>query len=161
MFSGTARNGLATALVLAGMALAATAPVRAESIQKTCGNEWKAAKAAGQVAAGTTWPKFLSECRTRHANDATAPATETTAPTTTPTTAPQPAATAPEPPHSAAETAPAPSKGGGREAMVARERQCGKRWKEIKGTPALPAGITTWPKYWSWCNKKLKAGETI
>ena len=33
--------------------------------QKECGAEWKADKAAGKVAAGTTWPKYWSACSKR------------------------------------------------------------------------------------------------
>ncbi len=33
--------------------------------QKTCGAEWKAAKAAGKVDKGTTWPKYWSACNKR------------------------------------------------------------------------------------------------
>jgi hypothetical protein len=33
--------------------------------QKQCGAEWKQAKAAKTVAAGTTWPKFWSDCNKR------------------------------------------------------------------------------------------------
>ena len=30
--------------------------------QKKCGAEWKAAKAAGKIEKGTTWPKYWSAC---------------------------------------------------------------------------------------------------
>ena len=33
--------------------------------QKTCGAEWKAAKAAGKVDKGMTWPKYWSACNKR------------------------------------------------------------------------------------------------
>jgi len=33
--------------------------------QKKCGEEWKAAKAAGKVQKGTTWPKYWSACNKR------------------------------------------------------------------------------------------------
>jgi hypothetical protein len=32
---------------------------------KQCGQEWKAAKSAGTVEKGVTWPKFWSACNTR------------------------------------------------------------------------------------------------
>jgi hypothetical protein len=32
---------------------------------KACGEDWKADKAAGKVAANMTWPKYWSECNTR------------------------------------------------------------------------------------------------
>jgi hypothetical protein len=33
--------------------------------QKRCGTEWKAAKAAGKVEKGMTWPKYWSACNKR------------------------------------------------------------------------------------------------
>jgi hypothetical protein len=33
--------------------------------QKKCGAEWKAAKAAGKVEKGMTWPKYWSACNKR------------------------------------------------------------------------------------------------
>jgi hypothetical protein len=33
--------------------------------QKTCSQEWKAARSGGKLAAGAQWPKFWSECNTR------------------------------------------------------------------------------------------------
>ncbi|HVZ50604.1 MAG TPA: hypothetical protein VG986_01460 [Pseudolabrys sp.] len=39
--------------------------IAARERQKKCGAEWKAAKAAGTVEKGTTWPKFWSACNKR------------------------------------------------------------------------------------------------
>ncbi len=41
---------------------------------------------------------------------------------------------------------------------AARERQkkCGAEWKEAKAGGKVAKGVT-WPKYWSACNKRLKA----
>jgi hypothetical protein len=33
--------------------------------ERACGADWKAAKAAGKVAAGMTWPKYWSDCDKR------------------------------------------------------------------------------------------------
>ena len=33
--------------------------------QAACGAEWRAAKAAGKIPAGQTWPKYWSSCNTR------------------------------------------------------------------------------------------------
>ena len=33
--------------------------------QKKCAAEWKSAKAGGNVASGTKWPKFWSQCNAR------------------------------------------------------------------------------------------------
>ena len=43
--------------------------------------------------------------------------------------------------------------------IAARERQkkCGAEWKEAKAAGKIEKGMT-WPKYWSACNKRLKAG---
>ena len=43
--------------------------------------------------------------------------------------------------------------------VAARERQkkCGAEWKESKAAGKVEKGMT-WPKYWSACNKRLKAG---
>ena len=43
--------------------------------------------------------------------------------------------------------------------LATRERQkkCGAEWKEAKAAGKIEKG-TTWPKYWSACNKRLKAG---
>jgi hypothetical protein len=41
------------------------AQAAARERQKQCSAEWKQAKAAGTLAAGTKWPKFWSACNTR------------------------------------------------------------------------------------------------
>ncbi len=42
--------------------------------------------------------------------------------------------------------------------LAARERQkkCGAEWKEAKAAGKVAKDMT-WPKYWSACNKRLKA----
>jgi hypothetical protein len=44
--------------------------------------------------------------------------------------------------------------------LAARERQnqCGVEWKEAKAAGKTKG--TTWPKYWSACNKRLKEKNT-
>ena len=174
MLSRTSRIILG-AIAATAVAWSASGPARAQSVMAVCGQEWKDAKAKGSVEAGTTWPKYLSECRARHKDDAAAatpaaPAAPAATEAAAPPPAPAPATTTAAAPAPAAPTSPAatttaagkaPAKGGGREAMLARERQCGARWKEVKGTSSLPAGITKWPKYWSWCNTQLKNGQSI
>ena len=54
-------------LVAAAFGLAATAPARAESVMKECGDDWKAAKAAGTTN-GQTWQEFLKSCRVQKAS---------------------------------------------------------------------------------------------
>jgi len=46
-------------------AAAAKAKKQAGALQRACGAEYKAAKAAGKLPEGTTWPKYLSECAKR------------------------------------------------------------------------------------------------
>jgi hypothetical protein len=45
----------------------------------------------------------------------------------------------------------------GQQAMHERQMKCGAEWKEAKAAGKVEKG-TTWPKYWSACNKRLKAG---
>ena len=42
--------------------------------------------------------------------------------------------------------------------LATRERQkkCGAEWKEMKASNKIEKG-TTWPKFWSACNKRLKS----
>ena len=52
-----------SAVILAGaFGLAATGAANAESVMKICGEQWKAAKAAGTTD-GKTWKEFLAQCR--------------------------------------------------------------------------------------------------
>jgi hypothetical protein len=39
--------------------------------------------------------------------------------------------------------------------MRDRQKKCGAEWKEAKAAGKVEKG-TTWPKYWSACNKRLK-----
>lgn len=70
-----------------------SAPVRAESVMKECGAEWKTAKEA-KTNGTQTWPEFLKDCRVRHASTtATAAPAPAPSPTPTPTMAPKPTPT--------------------------------------------------------------------
>jgi hypothetical protein len=75
--------------------------------------------------------------------------------------------TAPLPPHSSAAFAQQPSAsektvkiktGPSAGQLAARERQkkCAAEWKETKTAGKTDKGAT-WPKFWSDCNKRLKA----
>jgi hypothetical protein len=76
-----------SAILLAGtLGLSATSAANAESVMKQCGDEWKAAKAAGTTN-GQTWRDFLKTCKTQKS--------ATTAPAAAPAAAPAPAAAAP------------------------------------------------------------------
>lgn len=46
----------------------------------------------------------------------------------------------------------------GRAAMHTRQKQCGAEWKQAKSAGKIEKGMT-WPKYWSACNKRLKAAQ--
>ena len=146
----------------------------AQSVQKQCGDQWKAAKAAGTVPADQKWTDYLKECRARMAQGgagaATAPAA---APTAAPANPLKPAPTAPaaEAAKSPAVPTAAPAQGAapaaetaakkpmspGRAAEVARQKQCGAEWRAQKAQLVAQTPNLKWPQYWSECNKRLKA----
>ena len=45
---------------------------------------------------------------------------------------------------------------GGLTAARERQKKCGVEWKEAKAAGKVEKGMT-WPKFWSACNKRLKA----
>ena len=100
-------RAVAAAFALAAvMGLGATGAAQAQSVMKECGNEWKAAKAAGTTN-GQTWQEFLKSCRTQHAS---APAAAPAAAPMAPAAAPAPMAPAPAPMQTAQpKPAPAPA----------------------------------------------------
>jgi hypothetical protein len=44
----------------------------------------------------------------------------------------------------------------GQLAARARQKQCGAEWRAAKKAGKIEKGMT-WPKYWSACNKRLRA----
>ena len=44
----------------------------------------------------------------------------------------------------------------GQAAMRERQKKCAAEWKEAKAAGKVEKGMT-WPKFWSACNKRLKA----
>ncbi len=46
--------------------------------------------------------------------------------------------------------------GAGIKAMRERQKKCGAEWKDSKAAGTVAKGMK-WPKYWSECNKRLKA----
>ena len=72
-----ARSAIALTVVLGTAGI-----VDAQSVMKVCGDQWKAAKAAGTTN-GETWPQFLAQCRTQQTG-AAAPAPSTSAPPAAP-----------------------------------------------------------------------------
>src|SRR5262252_320067 len=123
-------------LIFAGVAFSATPSFAQKKTVKACQEEWRANKAANQ-AANITEKDFVAKCRA----EAAKPATTTT---TAPAAAPKPAVT----------TAKKPADP--QEAEHARERACAADWKAAKAAGKVPAG-TTWPSYWSDCDKRKKA----
>ncbi|MGC2777995.1 MAG: hypothetical protein WA418_20390 [Bradyrhizobium sp.] len=59
-----------------------------------------------------------------------------------------------EPKASAASTKQKPS--AARTSARERQKQCGAEWREAKAAGKIEKGMK-WPKYWSECNKRLKA----
>ena len=161
----TIRIAAATA-VFAAVAFSGPAFAQA-NVMKECGAQYQTAK-AGNALAGKTWNQYLAECRTRvSATPAAATAPAAPAATAAPAANPlKPVAVAPAAPAAPvvaakpaapAATPTAAPAGGGKAAMIARERECGAEWKAqkvelIKATPGLK-----WPQYWSACNTRLKA----
>jgi hypothetical protein len=100
--SKTLLRAACSALLVAGLlSLTGVSGANAESVMKQCGDEWKAAKAAGTTN-GQTWQEFLKTCRTQK-EGAAAPAA---APAPAPAAAPAPA---PAPTPAAAKPAPKPA----------------------------------------------------
>ena len=166
----SAFHSVSFAGALAACAVLFCAEANAQSVQKQCGDQWKAAKAAGTVPADQKWADYLKECRTRMAAQPAGavvtppigqpspgnPLKPGAVPATSATTTAAPAS-----PGTAAAPAPGekPKKpmSPGMAAFHEREKKCGEEWRtntdQIKAqTPGI-----TWPKYLSACNKRLKA----
>ncbi|MGD9540620.1 MAG: hypothetical protein AB7V61_06755, partial [Methylocystis sp.] len=61
-------------------------------------------------------------------------------------------------PTPATEAAPAPKPAADtKAAMRARQKKCAAEWKAKKAEFKRSGSKMTWPKYWSECNKRLKA----
>jgi hypothetical protein len=169
-------------LAVASLALGAVVfPAQAQvSVQKECGAEYQAAKAAGSLG-GQTWQQFLQACRARHGAAPAAAAPAAAAPTPAPAPAPvaAPAAPAPAPAAPAAAAPAAPAKPAaapaaeapagapttktgkplspGTQAFIEREKACGAEWRAKKAALLKANPRATWPAYLSECNKRLKA----
>ena len=87
--------GLSALLVVGLLGFGGVGPASAASVMKQCGDDWKAAKAAGTTN-GQTWQEFLKNCRAQKegaAAPAPAPAAApaaAAAPAPAPTPTPQP-----------------------------------------------------------------------
>jgi hypothetical protein len=98
---------LATGAAIAlSIAFCGSTAADAQSVMKQCGQQWKAAKAAGTTN-GETWPQFLARCRAQQSGVATAPA-DVSAPAPAPTmhtvSTPPPTPTLAEPTYSSLPT---------------------------------------------------------
>ena len=119
-------------VALLGFAVSLPAPASAQK-PKSCSTQWRdMTKDQKKDLKKKDW---VAEC------EAKAKAATTTTTTTT-TTAPATGGTAAGKP--------------GRQAMIERERACGKEWREAKAAGKIEKG-QTWPKYWSECDKRMKA----
>ena len=150
------------------------------NVLKECGSQYQAAKAANELA-GQSWQDFLKACRARLAEQAK-PAEEKPAesqPAEAKPEAPPPAAAESKPTPPATEAKPAeptpppvteakPSQAApategakpevdSKAALNERQKKCAAEWKAKKSELKKANSKITWPKYWSECNKKLKA----
>ncbi|MBG0810171.1 hypothetical protein IY145_12360 [Methylosinus sp. H3A] len=166
----------AGALAVALAAVAAGEAKAQANVLKECGSQYQAAKSANELK-GQSWQDFLKACRVRLSEQPaeTAPAAAAPAPAAPiPAAAPEPAPTpAPTPAPAAATPAPAPTPAPtptpaaaakpakplseGKAAQTARQKKCGAEWKAKKAELLKADPKATWPKYWSECNKRLKA----
>lgn len=151
------------------------------NVLRECGSQYQAAKAANELG-GQSWQEFLKACRARLAEQAkpgeekpaeaakpaeTKPAepppaaAESTPPPASeapPAEPPPPAEAKPVEPPPAAEVAPAPKPAADTKAAVReRQKKCSAEWKSTKRELKKADPKITWPKFWSECNKRLKA----
>ncbi len=116
----------------AAPAAPAAAPAEAHvSVQKECGSEYQAAKAAGSLS-GQTWQQFLQACRARHGAAPAAAAPAAPAPAPAPVAAP--AAPAPAP---AAPSGPNRRAGRSRQACRRSRRRSARRRRDHEDRQAL------------------------
>lgn len=161
----------AVALCAATMLFAGCGEAMAQAnVLKECGSKYQATKSAGELK-GQTWQDFLKKCREDLAAPAAAPASPPVAETPKPVApppvveAPKPVAPPPvveapkpvEPMKPATAGAPKPASEGAA-AMRARQKACAAEWKEKKAELRKTNPSMKWPKYWSECNARLKAG---
>jgi len=150
---------VAKATTAAAPAAAATTP--SGSFMKDCSIAWKGMKAANTVPAGMTFKDFKAAKCVVAGAPAAAPAAPA-APAATPATMKKTSVAPPEPPATADTTPEATADKNGKPftpgqlAAHKRIKACGLQWRELKAANKVPTG-TSWPQYWSACNKQLKA----
>ncbi|WP_246716772.1 MULTISPECIES: hypothetical protein [unclassified Methylocystis] len=173
---------IAVSYAAAGGALAVAVALAASSgdayaqanVLKECGSQYQAAKAANELG-GQSWQEFLKACRGRLAEqtkpaeakpETPPPAAAETKPTpppaaveSTPTPPPATEAKPVEPtPPAATEATPSPKPAtDSKTATRERQKKCAAEWKAKKAELKKAGSKITWPKYWSECNKRLKA----
>ena len=169
---------IAVSYAAAGGALAVAVALAASSgdayaqanVLKECGSQYQAAKAANELG-GQSWQEFLKACRGRLAEQASRrgsakpaeakpetppPAAAESKPTPPPVTETKPVE--PTPPPAATEATPSPKPATDpKTATRERQKKCAAEWKEKKAELKKAGSKITWPKYWSECNKRLKA----
>ena len=143
-FMAQCEGGTAAAAPAAAPA-PARAPMSAASAtsKKSCNANYKAAKAGGTLN-GMKKKAFMAQCEGGTAAAAPAPAPAAIMPAAAPMKTTTPAAAG------GTQTA-------GRTAEHARQKQCGAQWRANKAQLIAATPGLTWPKYWSACNKQLKA----
>ncbi len=117
----------ACAAAVIGFALSVSSPATAQDA-KACGKQWSGLTKDQKK--GLKKKDYVSDCVAK------------AAPAATPLALPKSTGTAAGKP--------------GRQAMIERERACGKEWREAKAAGRIQTG-QKWPQYWSDCNKRLKA----
>ncbi|MBG0794402.1 hypothetical protein IYY11_13655 [Methylocystis sp. H62] len=163
---------IAVSYAAAGGALAVAVALAASSgdayaqanVLKECGSQYQAAKAANELG-GQSWQEFLKACRGRLAEqtkpaeakpETPPPAAAESKPTPPPVTETKPVE--PTPPPAATEATPSPKPATDpKTATRERQKKCAAEWKEKKAELKKAGSKITWPKYWSECNKRLKA----
>ncbi len=138
------------ALFAIGRALAGSSAANAQTIMKTCGTEWQAAKAAGTTN-GRTWQEFLKSCRAKHqAGGAAAPASTQAAQAP----APQQQSNSLFPWSQPAAPAPTAAPASNQSVMAA----CGQQWKQAKA--AGTTGGATWPQFLRQCRAQMSGASS-
>jgi hypothetical protein len=122
-----------------GLAISFSVPAAAQDA-KACGKQWT--DMTKDQKKGLKKKDYVKDCVAK------APATEPKKETKKETKK--------EAKEKAAATTAGPAGKPGRQAMIERERACGKEWRENKAAGKIEKG-QTWPKYWSACNTRMKA----
>ena len=150
---GTQKKKDFVAACLAKLAAAATTAAAATATAPATATT-AAATTITAPATTVTKPAIVTMAKPVVPTVAATAATGTAATTTTTVTPPEPTDT----------TVKTTDKNGkpktpGQIAMDERIAECGKEWKKAKADPSTAPAIITagWPKYWSACNKRLKA----